>query len=88
MMFCLQIVGELVVCNTKENMTMISLEWHSQAVCESLWFVRSDLRIILVTAGKDGYVCIGTMVSDKIKLIQRLCRFVNKLNLIIQNYNN
>uniref|UniRef100_A0A2S2Q774 WD repeat-containing protein 34 n=1 Tax=Sipha flava TaxID=143950 RepID=A0A2S2Q774_9HEMI len=68
--------GELVVCNTNENMTMISLEWHSQAVSKSLWFVRSDHRVILVTAGKDGYVCIGTMVSDKIKLTQRLCRYI------------
>lgn len=56
---------------------MISLEWHTQAVSELLWFVRSDQRVILVSAGKDGYVCIGTMVSDKIKLTQQLCRFVN-----------
>lgn len=55
---------------------MVSLEWHSQAVSESLWFVRSDLRVVLLTAGKDGYVCVGTMMSDKIKFTQRICRYV------------
>lgn len=57
-------------------MAMVTLEWHSLAVSESLWFVRSDHRVILVTAGKDGFICIGTMVSDKIKFTQRIYRYV------------
>ncbi|CAH1732934.1 unnamed protein product [Aphis gossypii] len=68
--------GELLICNTNDNMSMVSLEWHSQPVSESLWFVRSDLRVVLITAGKDGYVCVGTMMSDKIKFIQRICRYL------------
>lgn len=59
-------------------MSMVSLEWHSQPVSESLWFVRSDLRVVLITAGKDGYVCVGTMMSDKIKFIQRICRYIKQ----------
>lgn len=53
---------------------MVSLEWHSEEVTESLWFIQSNKRVILTTAGKDGYVCVGTMVGDKIKLTQRICR--------------
>lgn len=65
-------------------MAMVTLEWHSQAVSESLWFVRSDHRVILVTAGKDGYMCIGTMVGNKIKFTQRIYRYVKfDLNLKI-----
>lgn len=55
-------------------MNMVFLEWHSEEVCESLWFVRSDYRAILITAGKDGYVCVGVMVGDQIKLTRRMCR--------------
>ncbi|CAI6359488.1 unnamed protein product [Macrosiphum euphorbiae] len=68
--------GELVICNTNDNMSMVSLEWHSVAVSESLWFVRSDHRVVLITAGKDGYVCVGTMISDKIKFTQRIYRYL------------
>ncbi|XP_025200443.1 WD repeat-containing protein 34-like [Melanaphis sacchari] len=68
--------GELLICNTNDNMSMVTLEWHSQSVSESLWFVRSDLRVVLITAGKDGYVCVGTMMSDKIKFTQRICRYL------------
>uniref|UniRef100_A0A2S2PD56 Uncharacterized protein n=1 Tax=Schizaphis graminum TaxID=13262 RepID=A0A2S2PD56_SCHGA len=68
--------GELLICNTNDNMSMVSLEWHSQPVSESLWFVRSDLRVVLITAGKDGYVCVGTMMSDKIKFTQRIYRYL------------
>jgi len=57
-------------------MSMVSLEWHSLAVSESLWFVRSDHRVVLITAGKDGYVCVGTMMSDKIKFTQRIYRYI------------
>lgn len=85
-MFFIRLIfaGELLICDTNDNMTTMSFEWHSQAVSEALWFVRSDLRVLLLTAGKDGYVCIANMVSEKIKFTQRICRYVkytfNKYN--------
>lgn len=69
----------MVICNTNDNMSMVSLEWHSVAVSESLWFVRSDHRVVLITAGKDGYVCVGTMISDKIKFTQRIYRYIKQI---------
>lgn len=70
-------------------MTTVSLEWHSQAVTNTVWFVRSDQRVVLVTAGKDGYVCIGTMMSDKIKFTHRICRYVYtvKFHKIVETIN-
>jgi len=68
-----------VICNTNDNMSMVYLEWHSVAVSESLWFVRSDHRLVLITAGKDGYVCVGTMISDKIKFTQRIYRYIKQI---------
>lgn len=68
------IVGEVLICNT-HDMSSVSFEWHSQAVSELLWFVKSDHQIILASAGRDGYICIGTMVGDKIKFTQQLCRY-------------
>lgn len=65
-----------MICNTNDNMATISFEWHSEAIIELLWFVKCDQQIILVTAGKDGFVCIGTMMDNKIKFTQRICRYV------------
>lgn len=57
-------------------MTTVSFEWHLEAITELLWFVRSDQQVILVTASRDGYVCIGLMMEGKIKLTQQVCRYM------------
>ncbi|VVC32998.1 WD40/YVTN repeat-like-containing domain,WD40-repeat-containing domain,WD40 repeat [Cinara cedri] len=67
--------GEILIHNM-HDMTSVSLEWHSQAVSELLWFVKSDHQIILTSAGRDGYICVGSMMSDKIKFTQQLCRYL------------
>ncbi|XP_050439046.1 uncharacterized protein LOC126844710 [Adelges cooleyi] len=68
--------GEVFVCNTNGNMEIALLDWHTHMVIEILWFTRSDHRTVLVTAGKDGYVCVGVMVSNNIKYTQRLYRYL------------
>lgn len=68
------ITGEVLICNT-HDMTTVFLDWHSQGISELLWFVKSDHQIILASAGRDGYICIGTTVSNKIKFTQQLSRY-------------
>ncbi|XP_050527583.1 cytoplasmic dynein 2 intermediate chain 2-like isoform X2 [Daktulosphaira vitifoliae] len=71
--------GEILICNTEVFdgcMNIISLDWHTQVVTESLWFIRSDFRAILVTSGNDGYICVGIIVDNNIKLTQRLYRYL------------
>lgn len=65
-------------------MTTVSLEWHLEAITELLWFVRSDQQVVLITASKDGYVCIGLMMEENIKLIQRVCRYVQNRNSMLK----